>query len=220
MKWARAVEALTSRTLLSARAPGRWGYREDELLAEGFSVGAASPQGGAQYGRLVAAGEDLSGGRLLDVPPLRPAASPPPPSELPAAFANVDRSSPDAVAAAVLELWYGWDATKDSGPYDAKLRALPLLDPATVSDLVAHPPVSGPGAEWLALVDAGAIAAVSTAPGVESGAPADTDIRAYRQVEVTQTFTGNPTPPPAGRIVSVVVKRGFDGWRVLSVMAK
>ena len=164
------------------------------------------------------AGDAVSPAPTADAVATSPAVVPP--SELPAAFANVDRSSPDAVAAAVLELWYGWDATKDSGPYDAKLRALPLLDPATVSDLVAHPPVSGPGAEWLALVDAGAIAAVSTAPGVESGAPADTDIRAYRQVEVTQTFTGNPTPPPAGRIVSVVVKRGFDGWRVLSVMAK
>jgi hypothetical protein len=148
--------------------------------------------------------------------------SPPvsPPSELPAPYRDVDRSSPDAVAAAVTELWYGWDTTRDSGPYDAKLRALPLLDPATVTDLVTHPPISGPGADWLTLAAARAIAHVSSTPAHEAGAPADTDLRAYRLREVTQEFTGTPPPPRTQRIVSVMLRRTFDGWRAESVVAR
>ncbi|EKT78088.1 hypothetical protein WSS_A34292 [Rhodococcus opacus M213] len=159
----------------------------------------------------------VPGARSVPVPTSPPVT---PPSELPAAYRDVDRSSPDAVAAAVTELWYGWDTTRDSGPYDAKLRALPLLDPATVTDLVTHPPISGPGADWLALAAAGAIAHVSSAPAHEAGAPADTDLRAYRLREVIQEFTGNPPPPRTQRIVSVVLRRTFDGWRAESVVAR
>jgi formylglycine-generating enzyme required for sulfatase activity len=66
LDWARAFDTLTSRALLDARPVGHWGWREEELIATGFSIGEASPDGIAQYARAVAAGEDLGGGRLLD----------------------------------------------------------------------------------------------------------------------------------------------------------
>lgn len=72
LDWARALDALTSRTLLSARPPRRWGYREEELLGAGFSVGPASPEGLAQFARVVAKGEDAAGGRRLTSAPPTP----------------------------------------------------------------------------------------------------------------------------------------------------
>jgi formylglycine-generating enzyme required for sulfatase activity len=66
LDWARAFDTLTSRALLDARPAGCWGWREEELIATGFSIGDASPDGIAQYARAVAAGEDLGGGRVLD----------------------------------------------------------------------------------------------------------------------------------------------------------
>lgn len=143
-----------------------------------------------------------------------------PPAELPAPLRNVDRSSPDAVAAAAATVWYSWDTPTDSGTYDAQLRAVPLLDPAVATDLIAHPPISGPGADWLGLVAAGAHATVTTHPAQERGAPADTGDKAYRLLTVTQTFDGHPAPAARHLVVGVVLRREFDGWRVLTIEAR
>ncbi|MBF6371216.1 hypothetical protein IU469_36810, partial [Nocardia puris] len=51
------------------------------------------------------------------------------PAALPAEIGPVDQASVDAVAAAVARIWYGWDTTRDLTQHDAKLRAVPRLEP-------------------------------------------------------------------------------------------
>ena len=66
MAWTRAFATLTSRTLLNARPPRAWSYREDDLLGLGFALGTASPQGVAAFGDAVATGRLGEGGVILD----------------------------------------------------------------------------------------------------------------------------------------------------------
>lgn len=143
-------------------------------------------------------------------PPQTPVATP---SALPPQFAGLDRQDPGAVAAAVVSIWYGWDTTTDVAPYDATVRATPLLTPYLAQSIASFPPVGGPGADWLALTDVSAKATVTaqvTTP--EAGTPEDTPDSAVRYIAATQTFQAAKPISPRQLIVVVSLVKGPAGW--------
>lgn len=154
--------------------------------------------------------------------PATPPATPlPTPAALPAEIGPVDQGSVDAVAAAVARIWFGWDTTRDVSPHDAKLRAVPLLDPRLAQLLRTYPPIAGPGADWLELTARSAVVTVpadGVRPGVESGAPADTATSAARLLEITQTITTASGPlPDRHLVVGLALVRIGAEWRVAQV---
>lgn len=155
------------------------------------------------------------------VPATPPSTPIPAPAELPAAVAGVDRENPDAVAQAVARVWYSWDTTADLSPYDARVRATPLLDDRLTQSVLFFPPVSGPGADWLTLTAQNARLTVGPSdvrPASETGAPTDTPTSAARLLTVTQKVTGDKgSMPDRSMVVAVVLVHGPDGWRVSQV---
>ncbi|PXX53896.1 hypothetical protein DFR70_12617 [Nocardia tenerifensis] len=156
--------------------------------------------------------------RVAATPPSTPL---PVPASIPAEIGVVDQTSVDAVAAAVARIWYGWDTTRDLTPHDAKLRAVPLLEPRLAQLLRDYPPIAGPGADWLELTARSAVLSVpadGVRPGVEAGAPADTATSAVRLLEITQTVSTPDGPLPDRRLVVglALVKVGAE-WRVTQV---
>jgi hypothetical protein len=159
------------------------------------------------------------------VPTVRPE-TPILPTELPAEFANLDRTDPDSVAAAFARLWFTQDTSVDLSPYHARLRVAPLLTPELAGQIAANPPISGPGADWLQLTQHNA--RLTVAPGdvrtipdesMEGTAPTDTSTRVARVLEVRQTITTSTDDPPPARTlrVAVIVHLESDGWRVARV---
>ncbi|MGY4102035.1 hypothetical protein ACW2Q0_21165 [Nocardia sp. R16R-3T] len=156
--------------------------------------------------------------RVPATPPSTPLAAP---ATLPAEIGPVDQTSIDAVAVAVARIWYGWDTTRDLDPHDAKLRAVPLLEPRLAQLLRDYPPIAGPGADWLDLTARSAVLTVpadGVRPGVEAGAPADTATSATRLLEITQKVSTPDGPLPDRHLVVglALVKIGAD-WRVSQV---
>ncbi|MFC9982686.1 hypothetical protein [Gordonia sp. NPDC127522] len=135
------------------------------------------------------------------------------PTKLPAGV-SVDRSSADSVALAATRIWYGWDTTRDRSPYDAALRAAPLMAEECRTRLTATPPTGSPGNYWtqLALVHATA----QLGPGdVRFGfedRPPDTDARAVRIVTVTQRFRADRPVPPRRYVVTVQLTARAGQW--------
>ncbi|EHI39057.1 hypothetical protein OPAG_08325 [Rhodococcus opacus PD630] len=156
--------------------------------------------------------------RMPGTPPSTPLAAP---SALPPQVAGVDRQSPDAVAHAVAEVWYSWDTTVDVSPYDARVRAVPLLDDRLAKSILSFPPISGPGADWLELTAHDARLTVGpddVRPASETGAPADTSTSAARLLTVTQKVTTDEgAQPDRSIVVAIVLTHGADGWRVSQV---
>ncbi|PFW99370.1 hypothetical protein SAMN05421776_11324 [Nocardia farcinica] len=155
------------------------------------------------------------------VPATPPSTPLPAPATLPAEIGPVDEASADAVAAAVARIWYGWDTTRDLTPHDAKLRAVPLLEPRLTQLLRDYPPIAGPGADWLDLTARSAILTVPAEgirPGVEAGAPTDTATSAVRLLEVTQKVN-TPTGPMPDRhlVVGIALVKVGAEWRVSQV---
>ncbi|MGF0320725.1 hypothetical protein [Nocardia fluminea] len=146
------------------------------------------------------------------------------PSTLPPEVGTVDERNPDAVASATVRIWFSWDTTRDTSTYDAKLRAVPLLEPAVAVQLRTYPPVAGPGADWLALTSASAVLTVpadGVRPAVEAGGPPDTEISVSRLLEVTQHVTTETGPRPDRQLIVAVVLRHVDGlWRVVQVATR
>ncbi|MGW5317800.1 hypothetical protein [Nocardia thailandica] len=159
--------------------------------------------------------------RVPATPPSTPVAAP---STLPAELGAVAMTDPNAVATAAARIWFSWDTTTDTSPYDAKLRTVPLLDPTVALQLRMYPPVAGPGAEWLALTADSSVLTVGpdgVRPGVEAGAPADTEVSASRLLEVTQTVRTPSGPRPDRHVVAaIVLRRVDDGWRVVQVATR
>ncbi|WP_228791291.1 MULTISPECIES: hypothetical protein [Nocardia] len=156
--------------------------------------------------------------RVPATPPSTPLTAP---AALPAEIGPVDQASVDAVAAAVARIWYGWDTTRDLTPHDAKLRAVPLLEPRLAQLLRDYPPIAGPGADWLDLTARSAVLTVpadGVRPGVEAGAPADTATSAVRLLEVTQKVN-TPTGPMPDRhlVVGIALVKVGAEWRVSQV---
>ncbi|NKR28850.1 hypothetical protein GS966_27780 [Rhodococcus hoagii] len=159
--------------------------------------------------------------RVAGTPPSTPVAAP---STLPAEVAGVNRESADDVAEAVARIWYSWDTTVDLGPYDARVRAVPLLDDNLSNSIRSYPPIAGPGADWLDLTSKNArltVGADDVRLASETGAPADTATSAARLLTVTQRVS-TPQGPLADRsiVVAVVLVHGADGWRVSKVVPR
>lgn len=145
----------------------------------------------------------------------------PAPSTVPPEMAGLDHGDPSAVAAAVVRLWLTADTRVDGSPHDAMLRACPLLTVAYCDALRRFPPLSGPGAEWLALSADSAVLTVGAGdvrPAVES-TPPDTQGRAVRLFEVTEHVSALGGPRPDRRLVVGVTlaREGAVGWRVTQV---
>ncbi|WP_228807829.1 hypothetical protein [Nocardia otitidiscaviarum] len=159
--------------------------------------------------------------RVPATPPSTPLSVP---ATLPVGIGPVDRTDIDSVAVAVARIWYGWDTTRDLSPHDAKLRAVPLLEPRLAQLLRDYPPISGPGADWLDLTARSAVLTVpadGVRPGVEAGAPADTATSATRLLEITQQVSTPDGPLPDRHLVVglALVKVGAE-WRVSQVGAR
>ncbi|GGK68719.1 hypothetical protein [Nocardia camponoti] len=146
------------------------------------------------------------------------------PSTLPPEIGAVDDNDPAAVATAVARIWFSWDTTRDTSPYDAKLRAVPLLEPAVADQLRQYPPVAGPGADWLELTAQSArltVPADGVRPAAEAGGPTDTDISVSRLFEVTQRVTTATGPKPDRQLIVAVVVHRIDGaWRAGQVATR
>jgi hypothetical protein len=156
--------------------------------------------------------------RVPATPPSTPLSAP---ATLPAEIGAVDQSDIDSVAAAVVRIWFGWDTTRDLNPHEAKLRAVPLLEPRLAQLLRDYPPIAGPGADWLELTAHSAVLSVPADgihPGAEAGAPADTATTATRLLEVTQKVDTDAGPLPDRHLVVGIslVKVGAE-WRVSQV---
>lgn len=147
----------------------------------------------------------------------------PAPSTLPPDLAGVDRSDAAAVAAAAVRIWFSADTRVDSSPHDARLRTCPLLTAAYCLAIRDFPPLTGPGADWLALTAARAAVVVGPAdvrPAAETGPP-DSATRAYRLLEVTEHVVA-PAGPLADRrlVVAVSLIREDAQWQVAQVRVR
>lgn len=150
-----------------------------------------------------------------------PFGSPTSPTQATAATAlpagvSVDRASADSVALAAVRIWYGWDTTRDTSPYDAALRAGPLMSPGCRARLTATPPTGSPGNYWtqLALVHAKArLGGGDVRFGFEDR-PRDTASSAVRIVTVTQRFQADTPTPPRRYVVTVALVSRAGQWSV------
>ncbi len=147
----------------------------------------------------------------------------PAPSTLPPDLAGISRSDVSAVAMAAVRVWFTADTRLDSSPHAARLRACPLLTGPYCSTIRDFPPMTGPGADWLALTAQQAAITVGAAdvrPAAETGPP-DSSTRADRLLEVTEHLT-TPKGPLPDRPLTVAVSLIRDGaqWRVAQVSVR
>lgn len=144
-------------------------------------------------------------------PPTSPSQASVPPS-LPDGV-SVDRSSADSVALAAAKIWYEWDTTRDTSPYDAALRASPLMGPTCQKMMVASAPQGGAGNDWTELARVRARAQVEVGMGSEER-PADSRDRASRIVTITQAFTAQKPIPVRHLAAMVVLTRTAGQWQI------
>ncbi|UGQ11642.1 hypothetical protein LO772_33535 [Yinghuangia sp. ASG 101] len=93
---------------------------------------------------------------------------------------------PVSVGAAALITLGTWDTTADTGPWDAELRARPLLHPDYVA-ATGQDNGKGPGAAWWSWAEQGVHTTVTAHVADEAGKPPNTDTRAYHSCVVTVT---------------------------------
>ena len=143
-----------------------------------------------------------------------PSAPPKPsaPRSLPAGV-DVEWANADSVAIAAAKIWFGWDTTRDTSPFDAALRASPLMTSGCQDRMIASAPTGGPGDDWTTLARAHARADVTAALGSEDRPP-DRGERATRIVGVTQRFTADTRIPDRHVAAMVVLTRTDGRWLV------
>ncbi|WP_157116477.1 hypothetical protein [Nocardia vaccinii] len=138
-------------------------------------------------------------------------------------MAEVNRSDASAVAAVAVRIWFTADTRVDSSQHDARLRACPLLTPPYCLAIRDFPPMTGPGADWLALTAQRAAITVEAAdvrPAAETGPP-DSATRADRLLEVTEHLvTPNGVLPDRRLVVAVGLTRDGARWEVADVRAR
>lgn len=151
-----------------------------------------------------------------DLPPQQFSTAANAPTRLPAGT-TVDRSDPTSVALAAAQIWFGWDTTADTSPYQAALRTAPLLTDKCVARLTSSPPAGAPGQDWTALALVHARAQVDAEVGAEDQ-PRDSQDRAVRLLTVTQRWIADKPTPPRRVIAQVALaKDRQDGqWAVTS----
>ncbi|ORM35517.1 hypothetical protein BFL43_09355 [Williamsia sp. 1135] len=148
--------------------------------------------------------------------PQQPSTSAALPSALPPGVV-VDRLDPTSVALAAARVWFGWDTTTDTSPYQAALRAAPLLTDACAKRLASSPPTGSPGQDWTDLATQRAQARVDAQLGAEDQ-PSDSESRAVRLVAVTQRWDATAPVAPRRVIAQIaLIKTRSDGrWSVTS----
>lgn len=137
-------------------------------------------------------------------------------TSLPDNVARVDRSDPEQLAQAAVQVWFTWDTAVDDGPNDAAARTAPLLTPAFADSLFATGSNS-PGGQWLTWAAADAVVTPTWRLLPDQGAPQSAD-RKYFVYEVQQTARtpdGNQIGAPAITSAWVIcVRSGDDFWEV------
>ncbi|TSD93264.1 hypothetical protein FOS14_23490 [Skermania sp. ID1734] len=193
------------------------------VLAVGLTAGCATRSGETTAPPSTSALPGAQGWSPPTAPvSVTPSPAPAAAAVLPPQYAGLDRSDPDAVARAVLTLWFTWDPAIDTDSTVAQLRAAPLLTAALTNKL--RIPVDGQGQggdlQWHDWAAAGMRLVPTISPGVEP-VPLSTDTAAYRQFVVDQAITG-----PDGRVsgtqhqvVDVVLTRpdAGSGWALAQV---
>jgi hypothetical protein len=137
--------------------------------------------------------------------------------------ADVDRRNADAVGRGALTVMWTYDATVDSGPHDAGLRAADAgwLTKAYAARLRTHRSRSAPGAQWREWADHRAHTVVTLRKTEDAAKPADTGTEAWRQWTVTATpsgrdgWQGEPTTVVA--YVRLTRTAADETWRVADV---
>lgn len=138
-----------------------------------------------------------------------------PSSVLPDAAAELDRSNPDAVSQAAVQIWFSWDTATDRGPNDATARAASLLTKKFADSLFATGSNS-PGGQWLTWAEQDAVVTPTIRLMPDQGAPQTLD-RKYYVYEVTQiarTPDGEQVGAPVTTSAWVICVRNGPIWEV------
>ncbi|WP_150116656.1 hypothetical protein [Williamsia herbipolensis] len=137
---------------------------------------------------------------------------PPVPSALPRGV-RANRADPSSVATAAARIWFGWDTVTDRSPYEAAVRATPLMTQRCAQRITATPPTGSPDADWTALARVHARVQATATIGSEER-PADSATTAVRVVAVTQEFTADKPLPDRHPVAVVTMTRDSAGWSV------
>lgn len=137
--------------------------------------------------------------------------------------ADVDQRDADAVGRGALKAMWTFDATIDSGPQDAGVRAADAgwLTRTYAARLRAHRPRSVPGAQWREWADHRAYTVVTLRKTDDAAKPGDTGTEAWRQWTVTAApFGRDGWAGGATTVVAYVhlTRTAADGtWRIADV---
>jgi hypothetical protein len=135
---------------------------------------------------------------------------------------QVDQRDATALSQGALTVWFTADTTSDTSWQDAAVRSGPWLTPEYAGQQADFAPLAGPRAEWGEWAAHRAYTVVAMVAAREAGAPADTDVEAFRQWRVTVTATGRDgwTGPPTASTAYVHLVRASvaDPWRVAQVL--
>lgn len=136
-------------------------------------------------------------------------------TSLPEKAARVDRTDPELVAQAAVQVWFSWDTGTDDGPNDATARTAPLLTQEFADSLLSTGSNS-PGGQWLTWAEQDAIITPTWRLMPDQGAPQNAD-RRYFVYEVTQTARtpeGDLIGTPVVTSAWVICVRHGNNWEV------
>lgn len=127
---------------------------------------------------------------------------------------GVDRSSPDSVGEAFVQLAWTSDTRADRSPTDATARAAALATPELAADL-RQDGGRRPSGDWTTWTTRKAWTQVTLTPNLDAGRPTDTATRAVRgwQARVVPRADGW-TGTPQTFVVFVSLTRDSDRWSV------
>lgn len=105
--------------------------------------------------------------------------------------ASINRSDPDAVAAAFAAALVAVDTDLDQRPNDAGARAARYATDSLADEMTESAPIANPGAVWTELVNRNGWTTVQTAEGGLGQGPPDTKSQAWRAITTTATPTND-----------------------------
>jgi hypothetical protein len=128
---------------------------------------------------------------------------------------TVDYQDPTAVSRAALTTFWTADATLDTTPREAMLRAVVYLTPSAAGQIQQEPPQAAPPGAWRRHR---AYGRARLREDHDSGGPADTTTEAYRQWTLTITPTGRDgwhgTAFTTTAFVSLTRPAAGQPWRI------
>jgi hypothetical protein len=135
-----------------------------------------------------------------------------------ASLQTLNRADPSAVGAWAAQTIWTIDTSTDTDTTDAELRAVPVFTAAYAAGLRALPRPTSPGSEWVSWAAHRATTTAVATLQHDSGAPVDTDTKAYRSYLITITFhtaDGVPIAPKTDVQFITLTKQG-GAWSVAS----